>query len=91
MHTKYWLLHLSIVDAPSRAVAYNIAKAAKYTLHCFQSKIFLVWKYEMEHRRKFLYGMEDFYYGMEENCQYVIWKNHLPFHTIPVDNTSQIK
>ena len=26
MHTRYWLLHLSIGDAPSRAVAYNIAK-----------------------------------------------------------------
>ena len=26
MHTKYRLLHFSIVDAPSRAVAYNIAK-----------------------------------------------------------------
>ena len=21
--------------------------------------------------------------GMEENCQYGIWKNHLPFHSIP--------
>ena len=26
MHTRYRLLYLSIVDAPSRAVAYNIAK-----------------------------------------------------------------
>ena len=21
--------------------------------------------------------------GMEENCQYEIWKNRLPFHTMP--------
>ena len=28
-------------------------------------------------------GMEDFWYGMEENCQYGIWKNRLPFHPIP--------
>ena len=27
--------------------------------------------------------MEDFWYGMEENCQYGIWKNRLPFHTLP--------
>ena len=25
--------------------------------------------------------MEDFGYGMEENCQYGTWKNRLPFHT----------
>ena len=29
------------------------------------------------------YRMEDFWYGMEENCQYGIWKNRLPFHSIP--------
>ena len=28
-------------------------KAAKYTLHCFQSKIFLVWKYGMKYGRNF--------------------------------------
>ena len=41
----------------------------------------------MEYGRKFQYGMEygmeDFWYGMEENCQYGIWKNRLPFHTMP--------
>ena len=37
----------------------------------------------MEYGRKFLYGMKDFWYGMEENCQYGIWKNRLPFHTMP--------
>ena len=29
------------------------------------------------------YGMEDFWYGMEENCQYGIWKNRFPFVSIP--------
>ena len=38
-------------------------KAAKYTLHCFQSKISLVWKYEIEYGRKFQYGMK---YRMED-------------------------
>ena len=27
--------------------------------------------------------MEDFWYEIEENCQYGIWKNRLPFHTMP--------
>ena len=27
--------------------------------------------------------MEDFYNGMEENCQYGIWQKRLPFHSIP--------
>ena len=37
------------------------------------------------------FGTEDFWYGMEENCQYGIWKNRLPFHSTPcpVDKTGQ--
>ena len=37
----------------------TLLQRAKYTLHCFQSKSSLVWKYGME------YGMEDFWHGME--------------------------
>ena len=33
--------------------------------------------------------MEDFWYGMEENCQYGIWKNRLPFHSIPCPANNQ--
>ena len=33
--------------------------------------------------------MEDFRYGMEENCQYGIWKNRLPFHSIPCPANNQ--
>ena len=29
----------------------------------------------------FRYGTED---RMEKNCQYGIWKNRLPFHSIPL-------
>ena len=41
MHTRYRSLHLSIVGAPSRAIANNIAKVGavkiiKNNLHCFQ-------------------------------------------------------
>ena len=39
---------------------------------------------EWNMEEKFLYGMEDFWYGMEENCQYGIWKNHLPYHALSI-------
>ena len=81
MHIRYQSLHLSIGGAPSRAVAYNIAKvqATKYTLHCFQSKISLVWKYGME------YGMEDFWYGMEMEWKKIASMEYgkIVFHSIP--------
>ena len=38
------------------------------------SKKILVWN------ERFLAWNEN---GMEENCQYGIWKNRLPFHTMP--------
>ena len=62
MHSR--LLHLSIVDAPSRAVAYNISKMQSSEIYValLQSNISLVWKYGMEYGRKFYYVME---YGME--------------------------
>ena len=34
----------------------------------------------MEWNRRFLVSNGN---GMEENCQYGIWKNRLPFHSIP--------
>ena len=42
----------------------------------------------MEYGRIFQYGMEYGFLewnrnGMEENCRYGIWKNRLPFHSIP--------
>ena len=58
-HLHEWLAHLHTLQR---------RKATKYPLHCFQSKISLVWKYGMKYGRKFYYGMEygrKFYYGME--------------------------
>ena len=40
-------------------------------------------EWNMEENFSMEYGMEDFWYGMKENCQYGIWKNRLPFHSIP--------
>ena len=64
--------------------------ATKYTLHCFQSKIFFgmevwngIWKkilvWNGIWNGRFLVWNGN---GMEENCQYGIWKNRLPFHSI---------
>ena len=62
-------------------------KAAKYTLHCFQSKIFFgmevwngIWK-----KTSVWNGIWNgrFLEWNGKNWQYEIWKNCLPFHTMP--------
>ena len=73
-------------------------KGAKYTLYCFKSETSLVWNYGMEYIwnkilewngiwKKILVWNGKFLVWngnrMEENCQYGIWKNHLPFCTMP--------
>ena len=58
-------------------ITLQICKVAKYMLHYFQSKISLVWKYGINYGRFLVWN------GVEENCQNGIWKNCLPFHTIP--------
>ena len=64
-------------------------KATKYTLHCFRSKISLVWNGIWKkilawngiwNGKKLPVWNGN---GMEENCQYGIWKKRLPFHSIP--------
>ena len=34
--------------------------------------------------------MEDFEYGMKENCQYGIWKNRLPYHAVLTTHVNKI-
>ena len=53
MHTRYRLLHLIgiIVDAPSRAVADNIAK--QQNIRCIASSPKFLWYGSMECGRKF--------------------------------------
>ena len=46
MHTRYRSLHLSIVGAPSRAVAYNIAK--QQNIRCIASSLKFIWYGSME-------------------------------------------
>ena len=99
MHTRYQLWHLSIVDAPSRAVAYNIAKMQSSKINVALLPVYTffgievwngIWKKILIWNGRLLVWSGN---GMDENCQYEIWKNRLPFHSIPcpVNNTSQIK
>ena len=91
VHTRYQLLHLCIVTRTFTSGCLQHRKGAKYMLHCFQSKNFfgmevchglmkkiLVWNGTWNRRFVVWDGN-----GMEENCQYGIWKNHLPFYTMP--------
>ena len=93
MHTRYRLLHLSIVGAPLRAVAYNIAKTQSSKIYVallpvqnfFGMEVWneiwkkiLVWN-EIWNGRFLVWNGN----GMEENCQHGIWKNRLPLHSIP--------
>ena len=90
MHTRYRLLHISVVDARHEQLLTTLqrCKAAKHTLHCFQLKISLVWNgiwkkilvWNGIWNGRFLVwnGNE-----MEENWQYGVRKNRLPFHSIP--------
>ena len=92
-HTRFRLWHLSIVDAPSRAVAYNIAKMQSskidvallpvYTFFGMEAwngiwKKILVWNEVWNGRLLVRNGN-----GMDKNCQYRIWKHCLPFHSMP--------
>ena len=91
------------INPPSRAVAYNIAKmqsskidVALLPVYTFFGvkvwngiwKKILAWN-EIWSGRLLVWNAN----GMDEICQYGIWKNCLPFHSMPypVDNTSQIK
>ena len=62
MHTTYWSLHVSIDGAPSRAVAYNIAK--QKNLRCIASSLKFLWYGSMEWNMEEDFSME---WNMEEN------------------------
>ena len=62
MHTRYRSLHFSIVGAPSRAVAYNIAK--QQNIRCIASSLKFLWCGSMECNMEENFSME---WNMEEN------------------------
>ena len=63
MLTRYWLLHLSIVDAPSRAVAYNIVK--QQNIRCIASSLKFLWCGSMEWNMEENFCMEWKIFSME--------------------------
>ena len=97
MRTKYWSLHLSIVGASSRTVAYKKqrCKATKYTLLCFQSKIFLnlcygSMEWNIEENFSTEWNMEWKILGMEWKWigrKLPVWNmeksSSIPMHTMP--------
>ena len=80
-----------LLHAPFRVVAYQIAKV--HNIRCIASSLKNFWygstKRNMEENFIMEWNKERKIFivwngnGMEENCQYGIWKNHLPFHTTP--------
>ena len=82
-----------LLHAPLRAVAYNIAKVQN--IRCIASSPKILWygsmewnmeeNFRMEWNGRFLVWNGN---GMEENCQYGIWKNHIPFHSMPCPDCS---
>ena len=79
-----------LLRATSRVVAYSIAKVQNIRCIASSLKVFWygvwngIWKKILAWKgiwnRRFLVWNEN---GMEENCQHGMWKNHLPFHSIP--------
>ena len=99
MHTRYRLSHLSIVEAPSRAVAYNMAKMQSSETYVALLPVYTffgmevwnaIWKKilvcnEIWNGRFLVWNGN----GMDENCQHGIWKNRLPFHTMPCSQSCE--
>ena len=97
MHTRYRSLHLSIVGAPSRAVAYNIAK--QQNIRCIASSPTFLWygsiEWNMEENllwngiwKKILVwnGKWNGRFLVWSGRKLLVWKmeNRLPFYSIPM-------
>ena len=78
MHTIYRFLHLSIVDAPSRAVAYNIAKQQNIRFIASSLK-FLCMEWNMEEN----FSMEWKIFSMEWKKIASMEYGKIVFHSIP--------
>ena len=96
MQTRYRSLYLSIVGAPSRAVAYNIAKvqSKKYTVRCIASSLKFLWygsmKWNLEENFSMEWNMEWKIFGMDwkwNGRKLPVWNmeksSSIPFHTMP--------
>ena len=78
-----------MVDAPSRAVACKTAKMQSSKINVALLPVYTffgievwngIWKKILIWNGRLLVWIGN---EMDENCQYEIWKNRLPFHTMP--------
>ena len=91
MHTcdQNWSLHLSIVGAFSRAVAYNIAKVQsnKIYIRCIASSLKFLWygsrKWNMEKNFRMEWNMEWKIFGMEWKKINSMEYENIVFHSLP--------
>ena len=89
MHTKYRSLNLSIVGAPSRTVAYNIAKVQsnKIYIRCIASRLKFLWygsmKWNMEENFSMEWNKEWKIFGMEWKKITSMEDGKIVFHSIP--------
>ena len=85
MHTRYRSLHLSIVDAPSRAVAYNIAKVQSNKIYtrCIASSLKFLWYGSMEWNMEKNFSMEWKIFGMEWKKITSMEYGKIVFHFMP--------
>ena len=94
MLTRYRLLHLSVVGAPSRMVAYNIAKVQsnKIYIRCIASSLKFLWYGSMEWNMEENFSME---WNMEwkwKGRKLPVWNMEkspsIPYHALPPGATT---
>ena len=86
MHTRYQSLHLSIVGAPSRTVAYNIAKVQsnKIYIRCIASSLKFLWYGSMEWNMEWkIFGMEWKWNGRKLSVWNMEKSSSIPHHALP--------
>ena len=86
MHTRCRSLHLSIVGAPSRAVAHNTAKlkgAKQQNIRCIASSLKFLWYGSMEWNMEENFSMEWKIFSMEWKKIARMEYGKIVFHSIP--------
>ena len=84
MHTRYRSLHLSIVGAPSRAVAYNIAKVQSNKIYVELLPVLKFrWYGSMEWNMEQNFSTEWKIFGMEWKKIASMEYGKIVFHSIP--------
>ena len=85
MHTKYRSLNFSIVGAPLRTVAYNIAKVQsnKICIRCIAFSLKFLWDGSMEWNMEENFSMERKIFGMKWKKITSMEYGKIVFYSIP--------